>query len=111
MSVLSYRPDEKAMSFRERISQVFAVHSMNRPEFGAAWKNLVMEPPRRELRVLLKAAIASGELVPGIDMDLALAQLLGPLMYWFVFLRIDKSDPKTVALGVVDAFWRAYAKR
>jgi hypothetical protein len=35
--------------------------------------------------------------------------LLGPIIYWYVFLRKSAEDSKRLAAGVIDAFWRAFA--
>ena len=44
----------------------------------------------------------------GPDFDVSLALLLGPLIYWHVFLRRTSRNPRSLAQGVVDAFWRAF---
>ena len=109
VAVLSYRPEANAQ-MRERIMPHFAAYSAN-PAFGKAWRNLVMEPPRRELTHLLKLGLRKGELAPGLDIDLALTLLLGPMMYWHVFLKRTTDDPKSLAEGVVDAFWKAFGRK
>jgi hypothetical protein len=78
-----------------------------------------MDPPRKELRRLLKAAIAKGELSPELDAEVSLALLLGPIIYWFVFLRqqtvdprvLADADPRVLAEKVVEAFWRAFGMK
>jgi AcrR family transcriptional regulator len=107
VAVLSYRPRENA-DMRERIMPHFVAYSARNRAFGAAWRNLVMEPPRRELNELMKHGIAKGELAPDLDLDLSLALLLGPIMYWHVFLRNTSENPQALAEGVIKAFWRAY---
>ena len=109
VAVLSYRPEANAQ-MRERIMPHFAAYSAN-PAFGKAWRNLVMEPPRRELTHLLKLGLRKGELAPGLDIDLSLTLLLGPMMYWHVFLKRTTDDPKSLAEGVVDAFWKAFGRK
>jgi AcrR family transcriptional regulator len=109
LAVLAYRPMEYA-EVRERIMPQFAAYSTTNVTFGLTWRNLVMEPPRTELRRLLRAGMAQGELVAELDENLALALLLGPMMYWYLFLRLSSQTSKDLALGVVDAFWRAFGK-
>ena len=41
--------------------------------------------------------------------DISLAALLGPVLYWYIFLRKNTGDPKALAESVVDMFWRANA--
>jgi AcrR family transcriptional regulator len=108
VAVLSYRPPEKA-DMRERIMPHFVAYSATNAAFGLAWRHMVMEPPRQELKHLMKLAIKKRELPPKLDLDLSLALLLGPIIYWHVFLRSTSEDPKRLAEGVVDAFLRAFS--
>ena len=107
VAVLSYRPREDA-DMRERITRHFAAYSATNLSFGNAWRNMVMEPPRRELRHLIKRGIEKGELSPKLDVDLSLALLLGPILYWYIFLRRPSGDAKGLAEGIIEAFWRAF---
>ncbi|HEX4772316.1 MAG TPA: TetR/AcrR family transcriptional regulator [Bryobacteraceae bacterium] len=108
VKVLAYRPKEYA-DVREQIMPHFMAYSAHNQEVGMAWRNMVMDPPRRELRHLLKLAISRGKVIPQLDLDLSLSLLLGPIIYWFVFLRNVEEDPTRLAEGVVDAFWRAFS--
>jgi AcrR family transcriptional regulator len=107
IAVLSYRPREHA-EMRERIMPQFIAYSKCNVSFGQAWRKMAMEPPRRELWHLLKLGIDKGELSPELDFDLSMALLLGPILYWYIFLRQSEEEPALLALGVVDAFWRAF---
>ena len=109
LAILSYRPSERA-EFRERIMPHFIAYSARNPGFGNAWRKMVMEPPRKELRHLLELGIEKGELSPKLDPDLSLALLLGPMIYWHVFLNAKRptESPKGLAEGVMDAFWKAF---
>ena len=69
----------------------------------------MMEPPRTRLRRMLKQAVAEGRLEKDLDMDLAVAQLLGPMMYRHV-LQLSKAKlPENMPQRIVDFFWRAHA--
>jgi AcrR family transcriptional regulator len=107
IAVLAYPPQGR-LEIRERITPHFVAYGARNPAFGDAWRNIAMEPPRRELRHLLKVGIQKGELSPDLDIDLSLALLLGPMVYWHVFLRRSRGNPTTLAEGVVNAFWRAF---
>jgi len=107
VAILSYRPREKA-DLRERIMPHLIAYSTRNTSFGAAWRNMVMEPPRHELKGLIERSIEKGQFAPDLDVDLSLALLLGPIIYWHVFLRRTSADPTELAKGVVDAFWRAF---
>jgi AcrR family transcriptional regulator len=106
-AVLSYRPVEKA-EIRERVTPHFVAYSATNQPFGTAWRNMVIRPPRRELTRLMKAGIRKGELPSKLDIELSLAILLGPTFYWYIFLRKGTPDPRRMAQGVVDAFWKAF---
>lgn len=109
IAVLTYRPKENH-EWRERITPQFVAYSATNASFGKAWRQMVMEPPRRELRQLLKSGIEKGELPASLDMDLTLAMLLGPVMYWYIFLKQEAADPTGLATGIVGAFWKAFAR-
>jgi AcrR family transcriptional regulator len=107
VSVLAYRPPDNAI-MRDRIMPHLVAYSAQNIEFGNAWRTTVMDPPRRELRHLLRQGIAKGDLSPGIDVETSLVLLLGPMMYWYIFLKRTAYDPHPLAETVVDAFWRAF---
>jgi AcrR family transcriptional regulator len=108
IAVLAYRPKENTR-MRERLTPHFVAYSARNVEFGHAWRNLVTEPPRRELKHLIAQGVAKGELAVSLDMDLCLALLLGPVLYWHIFLRKTNAEARVLAEGVVEVFWRAFA--
>ncbi len=110
VSVLAYRP-RTGVAAGERITPHLIAYSARNPEFGLAWRNLVMEPPRRELSALIQLGIRKRELSPEVDPELSLALLLGPMLYWHIFLRETADDPRSLAEGVVSAFWGAYGTK
>jgi hypothetical protein len=109
-AVLAYRPVEHAET-RERIMPHLIAYSARNPQFGHTWRHMVMEPPRTELTHLLKLGISQKLFRPRLDLELALALLIGPIIYSHVFLGRGKGDVRALAEGVVDAFWRAFARQ
>jgi AcrR family transcriptional regulator len=107
IAVLAHHPPDNA-EMREKIKPHLMAYSSTNPTFGLAWRNIVMDPPRRELRLLLKRGIQKRELSPAVDPELSLALLLGPVVYWYAFLRRTWEDPMPLAEGIVDAFWKAF---
>jgi hypothetical protein len=71
---------------------------------------MAMEPPLRELRRLLERGIENREFRKDLDVELSLSLLLGPIIYWHVFLKKSEQSPRELAEGVVDAFWRAFGE-
>lgn len=110
IAVLDYLPPENA-EMRERILPHFIAYSARNPAFGIAWRKMVMEPPRRELTRLMKLGIDNKELSADLDVELSLALLLGPMLYWHVFLKPRSDSPRPMPEAVVDAFWRAFGRR
>jgi len=109
IAMLAYHPKQNRVT-RERLLPEFVAYSARNMEFGTAWRTMAMEPPRRELTRLINQGIAKGELNDGLDLDLCLALMLGPVLYWHIFLRKTMEDPRKLAEGVVEVFWRAYGK-
>jgi len=109
VAVLAYHPKQNR-TMRERLLPHFMAYSARNMEFGNAWRHMAMEPPRKELRHLFTQGIAKGELRSDLDLDLCLALLLGPVLYWHIFLRKTVEDPRKLAEGVVEVFWRAFGK-
>lgn len=110
VDVLSYRPSEKA-EMRERIVPHLVAYSAKNAAFGHAWRTMVMDPPRQELKRLIDSAIKNGELLCGLHIDFSLAMLLGPIIYWHVYLRKTSANPRHLAESIVDAFWRAFGSK
>jgi AcrR family transcriptional regulator len=77
------------------------------PEIAAATARFVADR-QAPLRALLREAAEDGSL-PSVDVELALAQLLGPLVY----RRLISSEPLDEALcaNVVEGFLRGHATR
>ena len=108
VAVLAYQPPENPER-RKEIAPHFMAYAARNTSFGAAWRDMVMEPPRRELRHLMTLGIRKKELTENLNLDLSLALLLGPILYWYVFLKRASHDPRELAEGVVDAFWKAFS--
>src|ERR1019366_319337 len=81
-----------------------AVHQ----EFGEAWRHRVMEPSRVCLKRVLRRAIKRGLLPAALDMDTAMAVLLGPLLYEHIFHKEAHTGPYDFGRAAAESFWRAY---
>ena len=96
---------------RDRLVPHLAAYAARNREFGRAWRDMVLHPAREELRRLIRQGTEKGDLGGVVDIDLALALLLGPMLYWHIFLGKSIEDRRPLATGVVDAFWSAYGLR
>jgi AcrR family transcriptional regulator len=109
IALLSYQPPQQHSDLRMRIMPHLMAYAARNPSFGEAWRARVFEPPRQQLRQILERAIAQGQLRRDLDRDLALALLLGPLMYGHVLKRMQGKGPENLPEQVVSAFWKAHA--
>lgn len=78
------------------------------PEYLEAYLDVVIEPRRERYRTVLRAAVASGELVADTDVDLATTMLVGPLLYSEYVRRPSQQSNPDLADQVVDAVLRAF---
>jgi len=107
VAVLAYQPPKARANLQERIVPHFIAYSARNPAFGAAWRRMVLEPPRKELANLIARGIEKGELTPTLETELALALLLGPVVYQHIF-RKGELLVGDLPDRVVDVFWKAF---
>ena len=82
-------------------------YGMRNPAFGKAWRLRVLEPPRTELAGLLRHARAQGTLSKAVDIEVAIAMLLGPLFYRHIMGMVDRPISSRLPEDVVDAFLKS----
>ena len=88
---------------------VIAYSAHNRV-FGAAWRKTVVEKQRAALGKILERGVKDRQLTRGLDSDLGIAILVGPMIYRRIFLNSPGDlAPLNFAEQVVDAFWKAFA--
>lgn len=109
--VLNRRPPIEHEPFRDRLMPSLIAYSSTHPEFGKAWRHRVMEPPRQSLKRILRRAIDRGQIPSTLDLDLAMALLLGPMLYRHIFVRpsIPPEPGSDLGTPVAETFCRAYA--
>ncbi len=111
-ALLAYRPPENP-ELRDRILPHVIAYSARNRTFGTTWRRMVTDPATRDIRRLVERGMKKGELQAGLDQELAIGLLLGPMLYWHIF-RKDveaREDQRPRAEALVDAFWRAFAAR
>ncbi len=110
-AVLSRKPPGEFEEARTRMMPTLIAYSAVHPEFGKAWRDRVMEPPRQRLKRILRRAVAQGLLKRDLDVELAMALLLGPMLYRKIFeKRRGRRDAKDVGLETAKAFCRAFTR-
>lgn len=109
-TVLTRKPPDKFDDARNRMMPTLIAYSAVHPEFGKAWRHRVMEPPRQCLKRVLKRGIARGLLPNDLDLEAAMALLLGPMLYAHVFHKDQQPNRPDLGPVTAHAFWRAYSQ-
>jgi len=108
--VLNRKPPGEFEEARTRMMPTLIAYSAVHAEFGQAWRHRVLEPPRQSLKHILKRGIERGLLTATLDMDLAMALLLGPVLYTHIVLKGPKEKKREIGAETAEAFVRAFAK-
>jgi AcrR family transcriptional regulator len=109
-TVLTRKPPDKFDAARNRMMPSLIAYSAIHPEFGKAWRHRVMEPPRQCLKRVLRRGISRGLLPSNLDLESAMALLLGPMLYAHVFHKEQPSDLPDLGPVTAQAFWRAHSQ-
>jgi len=109
-TVLTRKPPDKFDAARNRMMPSLIAYSAIHPEFGKAWRHRVMEPPRQCLKRVLRRGISRGLLPSNLDLEAAMALLLGPMLYAHVFHKEQLSKAPDLGPVTAQAFWRAHSQ-
>ncbi len=109
-TVLTRKPPDKFDAARNRMMPSLIAYSAIHPEFGKAWRHRVMEPPRQCLKRVLRRGISRGLLPGNLDLEAAMALLLGPMLYAHVFHKEQLSNAPDLGPVTAQAFWRAHSE-
>jgi AcrR family transcriptional regulator len=107
-AVLGYRPSTKVSEQQNRMMPHLIAYAARNKAFGEAWRARVMEPPIRQISLLLKRGAKQG-LFANLDPIVGAALLLGPMIFRKIFPSAGKELPANLEKLIVDAFWRAHA--
>lgn len=112
VDVLTYQPAAARQELKDRMMPHVMAYAARNREFGDQWRTRIIELPQMRLQKLLERGIAQQKLVKKIDLNTALSLLLGPMLYWHIFLRRKSAAPmpEDLAVQVVNTFWKAYGK-
>jgi AcrR family transcriptional regulator len=109
---LRYQPAADRQAMKDKIWPHLMAYSARNRAFGAAWRAKVLEPARVGLAAIIKRGERLGALRAGIDPEIGIALLLGPMMYRHVFARnLGRNAPKDLEVHVADAFLAAFHKK
>lgn len=106
---LQYQPAIDRQAMREKMMPHMIAYASRNPVLGVAWRARVVEPARVALTNLIRRGEKRGILRRGIDPEVGIALLLGPMMYRHVFThKMGQKGPKDLEVQVADAFLVAY---
>lgn len=105
-----YEAPEHPSMLRDRLMPHLMAHAARNQNFGQVWRMRVMEPLRVSVVEFLERGIEEKIFPEDLNIPMAMALLIGPLVYGKMLATGDLSR-EAIAEGVVDAFWRAFATR
>src|ERR1700760_690440 len=107
---LQYQPAADRQALREKMTPHMIAYASYNRAMGAIWRARVVEPARVALSNLVKRGEKRGVLRRGLDPEIAIALLLGPMIYRHVFvIKTGGKGPKDLEIHIVDAFLAAFA--
>jgi len=105
---LAYEPSAYTASMQRRLAPHLIAYSAKNLEFGRAWRARITERVRTVLCKFFQRGIEQGIFPAALDQELSVAVLWGPMMYRHIFG--PPVDRRWLAEGVVESFWKAYAR-
>jgi AcrR family transcriptional regulator len=106
---LQYHPAADRQELREKMTPHMIAYASRNRAMGAVWRTRVVEPARLALANMIKRGEKRGVLRRGIDPEVGIALLLGPLIYRHVFVsKLGGSPPKDLEVHVANAFLAAF---
>jgi AcrR family transcriptional regulator len=112
VDALTYQPAPERQEMKNRVMPHVMAYAARNREFGEQWRSRVIERPQTRLKNLIKRGIEKRQLIKKINLDTGLALLLGPMLYWHIFVgrKTLTPIPKNLASEVVSAFWEVYGR-
>jgi AcrR family transcriptional regulator len=112
VDALTYQPAPEHQEMKNRVMPHVMAYAARNRKFGEQWRSRVIERPQTRLKNLLKRGIEQRQLVSKINLDTGLALLLGPMLYWHIFVGKKSLTPmpRDLATEVVSAFWKLYGR-
>lgn len=108
IAVLTHQPPDRHAALRLRAMPHLMAYAARNPAFGQAWRARVFDPPRLQVAGVLARAIEAGRLRDDVDMEVALALLLGPVTYAHIRKLSTGHLPAALPEAVVDGFLRIF---
>ncbi len=112
IALLQYQPAADRQAMKDRILPHLMAYASRNQVFGMAWRNRAVEPARVAMTNLIRRGEKRGILKRGIDSEVGIALLLGPMIYGKFFLtqKLGRKPLANLEVQVADAFLAAYGK-
>jgi AcrR family transcriptional regulator len=112
VDALTYQPASERQEMKNRVMPDVMAYAARNRKFGEQWRSLVIERPQARLKNLIQRGIKQRKLVDDINMNTGLALLLGPMLYWHIFVgkKSLAPMPKDLAIEVASAFWKVFGR-
>ena len=112
VDALTYQPAPERQEIKNRVMPHVMAYAARNRKFGEQWRSRVIGRPQTRLRNLIKRGIEQRQLVSRLNLDTGLALLLGPMLYWHIFVGRKSLNPmpRDLATEVVSAFWKVYGR-
>jgi AcrR family transcriptional regulator len=94
---LSHQPAEDRRVLRERVMPHVIAYAARNLDFGHAWRNRAMSPILTVLTEWIKRERERGTLSAEIELESALAMLVGPLLFRNIFHKREPGQRKVYA--------------
>ncbi|HZD51090.1 MAG TPA: TetR/AcrR family transcriptional regulator [Silvibacterium sp.] len=109
---LQYEPAPERKTMREKIAPHLMGYASRNQAFGMAWRSRAIEPARVAFANLIKRGEKRGVLKRGIDPEVGIALLIGPMIYGKFFLtkKLGRKTPENLEVYTADAFLGAFGK-
>ncbi len=106
---LQYQPAADRKALREKMTPHMIAYASRNIALGVLWRSRILEPARVALAGTIKRGEKLGVLRKGIDPEIGIALLLGPMMYRHIFTqKLGEKGPKDLEIHVADAFLAAF---
>ena len=113
VDALTYQPAPERQEMKNRMMPHVMAYAARNQKFGEQWRSRVIGRPQTRLKNLIKRGIEERQLAGNIDLETGLALLLGPMLYWHIFVgkKSITPMPRDLATDVVSAFWKMYGRK
>jgi AcrR family transcriptional regulator len=105
---LRFDPGADRKTMKDRVWPHLVAYSARNRKFGDAWRMRVLGPARKAFTEIIQRGQKRGFLASRIDTEIALALLVGPIVYRNAFSRLGAGALNNLEPAIADAFLGAF---